>query len=129
VTPGGVRAAAIRSVHELQYGIRAVADPLESVVALASAKAGARLVMVSFTGGVPAEAAPAPTVGQMRQRVGMRDPVSGAEYRIEFDTRSGAHINVEVKKIKGPHIKFESGRLFRTLCPTHRRVCQSYLQP
>jgi hypothetical protein len=43
-------------------------------------------------------------------------------YRIEYDVRSGAHINVGVKKTTGPHIRFEGsqktvdnliGRLFR----------------
>jgi RHS repeat-associated protein len=38
---------------------------------------------------------------------GMYDPVAKARYRIEFDARSGAHINVEIGKVKGPHIQFE----------------------
>ena len=31
----------------------------------------------------------------------------GGYYRIEFDARSGAHINVGTGKVKGPHIQFE----------------------
>ena len=34
----------------------------------------------------------------------------GGFYRIEFDARSGAHINVGVGKVKGPHIQFEGGQ-------------------
>ena len=34
----------------------------------------------------------------------------GGFYRIEYDARSGAHINVGVKKIKGPHIQLEGSQ-------------------
>jgi len=34
----------------------------------------------------------------------------GGGYRIEFDARSGAHINVEAGKLKGPHIQFEGNQ-------------------
>ena len=34
----------------------------------------------------------------------------GGYYRIEFDARSGAHINVGVGKTKGPHIRFEGSQ-------------------
>ena len=30
-----------------------------------------------------------------------------AHFRIEFDGRNGAHINVQYGKEKGPHFKFE----------------------
>jgi hypothetical protein len=34
----------------------------------------------------------------------------GGYYRIEFDPRSGAHINVGIGKTTGPHIRFEGGQ-------------------
>jgi len=34
----------------------------------------------------------------------------GGYYRIEFDARSGAHVNVGVKKVDGPHIHFEGNQ-------------------
>jgi hypothetical protein len=40
------------------------------------------------------------------QPIGMRF-ADGGMYRIEFDARSGAHINVGIGKLKGPHILFE----------------------
>jgi hypothetical protein len=36
----------------------------------------------------------------------MRTIDGGAGYRIEFDARSGAHINVWSRKEKGPHYVF-----------------------
>ena len=37
---------------------------------------------------------------------GMRNYDASAGYRIEFDNRSGPHINVWFHKIKGPHFVF-----------------------
>ena len=34
----------------------------------------------------------------------------GGYYRIEYDTRSGAHINVGIRKADGPHIKFQGNQ-------------------
>jgi hypothetical protein len=41
---------------------------------------------------------------------GMRTLGGASGYRLEFDTRSGAHINVWHHKMKGPHILFQGNQ-------------------
>lgn len=40
---------------------------------------------------------------------GMKDN-QGRGFRIEYDDRNGAHINVYNKKVKGPHFKFDASK-------------------
>lgn len=41
------------------------------------------------------------------QPIGMQSADGKAHFRIEFDERNGAHINVQSGKEKGPHFKFK----------------------
>ncbi len=45
-------------------------------------------------------------VYESRNGFGMKTYGGGSGYRLEFDQRSGAHINVWHHKIKGPHFLF-----------------------
>jgi len=54
-----------------------------------------------------------PNLGRFGSNNGLQNGVrfeGGGYHRIEYDARSGAHINVGVRKLDGPHIKFEGPR-------------------
>jgi len=63
-----------------------------------------------------------PTIGKFGNKgknVGMQTADGKTGFRVEFDQRNGAHINVWSGKEKGPHIKFQASE--KTVNKIHKR--------